>query len=169
MSNLNKPTLIDLKKSEEFDSMTWRKIRDQKMREWIQDEWALKFVLDYSDAVELWDDLIDGDKEFDKQQVMRVFTNLLTVMPLNPFFNHHKTVFIPLINASINAWFDSLDLEKGSDNDKAMAYMLRWYSHEAFIYTILITRGYDYMRSVSLEVRKFFTGHETLEEYRRKL
>jgi hypothetical protein len=100
---------------------------------------------------------------------MRVFTNLLTVMPLNPFFNQHKIVFIPLINASINAWFDSLDLEKGSDNDKAMAYMLRWYSHEAFIYTILLTRGYEYMRSVSLEVRRFFTDHESLDEYRRKL
>ena len=169
MSSLNKPSLVDIKQNNEFDSLAWRRMRDAKMREWIQDEWALKFVLDYSDAVELWDDLIDGDKEVDQQQVMRVFTNLLTTMPLNPFFNQHKTVFIPLIQASINAWFDSLNLEKGSDNDKAMAYMLRWYSHEAFIYTIFLTRGYEYMRSVSLEVRRFFTGHESLEEYRRKL
>jgi len=169
MSSLNKPSLVDIKQNNEFDSLAWRRMRDAKMREWIPDEWALKFVLDYSDAVELWDDLIDGDKEVDQQQVMRVFTNLLTTMPLNPFFNQHKTVFIPLIQASINAWFDSLNLEKGSDNDKAMAYMLRWYSHEAFIYTIFLTRGYEYMRSVSLEVRRFFTGHESLDEYRRKL
>jgi hypothetical protein len=169
MNSSIKPTLVEVKSRKDFDSQSWRKIRDVKMREWIQDEWALKFVLDYSDAVELWDDLIDKDKEIDEQQVMRVFTNLLTAMPLNPFFNQHKSVFIPLIQASINAWFDSLNLEKGSDNDKAMAYMLRWYSHEAFIYTIFITRGYDYMRSVSLEVRRFFTGHESLDEYRRKL
>jgi len=169
MNGLNKPALVDVSKPVEFDSLVWRQIRNQKMREWIQDEWALKFVLDYSDAVELWDDLIDGDKEIDKQQVMRVFTNLLTIMPLNPFFNQHKMVFIPLINASINAWFDSLDLEKGSDNDKAIAYVIRDYSHEAIIYTIFLTRGYDYMRSVSLEVRKFFTDHESLEDYRRKL
>lgn len=153
----------------EFDSNSWRAIRDQKMREWIQDEWAIRFVLDYSDAVELWDDLIDQDKEIDKQQVMRVFTNLLTILPLNPFFNHHKNTFIPLIQVSINAWFDSIDLEKGSSNDKAMAYVLRDYMHEAFIYTIFLTRGYDYMRSVSLEVRRFFTDHESLDEYRSKL
>lgn len=169
MSVSNRPVAVDIKSQPEFDSNSWRRVRDQKMREWIQDEWAIKFVLDYSDAVELWDDLIDQDKPIDQQQVMRVFTNLLTVMPLNPFFNQHKSIFIPLINASINAWFDSLTLEKGSDNDKAMAYMLRWYSHEAFIYTILLTRGYDYMRSVSLDVRRFFTGYESLEDYRRKL
>jgi hypothetical protein len=169
MTDQQRQTIVELKKKDQFDTQPWRVIRDQKMREWVQDEWAFRFMLDYSDAVELWDDLIDGDKEIDKQHIMRVFTNLLTVMPLNPFFNHHKAELLPLINASINAWFDSLDLEKGSNNDKAMAYMLRWYSHEAFIYVIFLTRGYDYMRSVSLEVRKFFTGHESLEDYRSKL
>lgn len=167
MSHNNKPSLVNI--NAEFDSASWRIIRDQKLREWIQDEWAVRFILDYSDAVELWDDLIDGDKEIDKKHIMRVFTNVLTVLPLNPFFNQHKAMLMPLINVALNAWVDSISLEKGSDNDKAIAYVLRDYMHEIFIYTIFLTRGHDYMRSVSLEVRNFFSGHESLEDYRRRL
>lgn len=167
MSQISKPSLVDIKP--EFDSSSWRRIRDQKLREWVQDEWAIRFILDYSDAVELWDDLIDGDKEIDKAHVMRVFVNMLTVLPLNPFFNQYKSVLMPLINVALNAWLDSTALEKGTDNDKAMAYVLRDYMHEIFIYTICLTRGHDYMRSVSLEVRHFFSSHESLEDYRRRL
>jgi hypothetical protein len=169
MKDLNKLELVDVNKVVEFDSVAWRELRDQKMREWIQDEWAIRFVLDYSDAVELWDDLIDGDKEIDKQHIMRVFVNMLTVLPFNPFFNQYKPVLMPLISAALNAWIDSTSLEKGSDNDKAIAYVLRDYMHEIFIYTIFLIRGHDYMRSVSLEVRNFFSSHESLEEYRRRL
>lgn len=167
MIHSNKPSLVNI--NTEFDSASWRLIRDQKLREWIQDEWAVRFILDYSDAVELWDDLIDGDKEIDKKHIMRVFTNMLTVLPLNPFFSQYKSTLMPLINVALNAWVDSMSLEKGSDNDKAIAYVLRDYMHEIFIYTIFLTRGHDYMRSVSLEVRNFFSGHESLEEYRRRL
>jgi hypothetical protein len=169
MSSSNKPALVDVNKAVEFDSASWRRVRNERLREWIQDEHAISFILDYSDAVELWDDLIDGDKGIDKQHVMRVFVNILTVLPLNPFFNHYKPVLMPLINAALNAWIDSISLEKGSDNDKAIAYVLRDYMHEIFIYTIFLTRGHDYMRSVSLEVRNFFSSHESLEEYRRRL
>jgi hypothetical protein len=36
-------------------------------------------------------------------------------------------------------------------------------------FVIYLARGRDYMRQVSMEVRHFFTHHETLEEYREKL
>jgi len=90
-------------------------------------------------------------------------------MPLNPFFEKHKHRLIPVIVTGINAWLDANALEKGTDNDKVFAYVLRdWYA-ELIAYVIYLTRGRDYMRSVSMQVRNFFTHHETLEQYREAL
>jgi hypothetical protein len=59
-------------------------------------------------------------------------------------------------------------MEKGSDHEKTHAYVLRDWYMELLMYVIYLTRGREYMRSVSTEVRAFFMA-ETLEEYKEKL
>jgi hypothetical protein len=94
---------------------------------------------------------------------------VLTEMPLNAFFDQWKRQLIPIIVTGINAWLDANALEKGSDNDKVFAYVLRDWYMEFVSFVIYLTRGRDAMRAVSLDVRQFFTHHETLEQYREKL
>jgi hypothetical protein len=90
-------------------------------------------------------------------------------MPLNPFFDRFKAQLIPILITGINAWLDANELEKGSDNDKVFSYVLRdWYA-ELIAFVICLARGRDYMRAVSMDVRAFFTHHETLEEYKADL
>jgi len=152
-----------------FDSEEWRAARNQKLVEWVQDPNAVKFVLDFSDACELFDDLIDRDKELEDGHVIRVLFNLFTEMPVNPFFDRWKAQLIPVIVTGINAWLDANELEKGDDDQQVFAYVLRDWYMELLAFVIYLTRGRDCMRSVSMDVRHFFTHHETLEQYREKL
>jgi hypothetical protein len=153
----------------EFDTPAWQAQRNAKLYEWTQDINAVQFIVQFSDACELFDDLIDKDKPIPDDHVVRVLFVLLTEMPMNPFFDAHKIRLIPVIVTGINAWLDANTLEKGSSNDRVFSYVLRdWYA-ELIAYVVYLCRGRDYMRSVSMEVRNFFTHHETLEQYREAL
>jgi|GEM_PF-1407950 len=153
----------------EFDTPEWREIRNEKLREWVGEPWAVRFIIDFGDACELFDDLIDRDKELEDGHVIRVLFSLLTEMPLNPFWDEHKGALIPVIVTGINAWLDANELEKGDDHDQVFSYVLRDWYMELLAFVIYLTRGRDYMRSVSMEIRRWFTHHETLDDYRRKL
>ena len=95
--------------------------------------------------------------------------SLFTELPLNPFFDRYKQQLIPILVTGINAWLDANKLEQGTENDKVFAYVLRDWYMEFVSYVIYLLRGRDYMREVSMDVRNFFTHHETLEAYREKL
>ncbi len=153
----------------EFDSFEWQQLRNAKLKEWIGDDAAVRFILDFSDTCELFDDLIDKDKPIEDAHVVRVLFTVLTELPLNSFFDFHKVRLVPIIITGINAWLDANALERGSDNDIVFSYVLRDWYMELVTYVIFLTRGRDYMRAVSVDVRHFFTRHETLEEYRGRL
>ena len=153
----------------EFDSGAWQQQRNQKLLAWTNDPYAVQFIVQFSDACELFDDMIDKDKPIPDDHVVRVLFVLLTEMPLNPFFDRHKTSLIPVIVTGINAWLDANQLEKGSDNDRVFSYVLRdWYA-ELIAFVVYLTRGREYLRGASMDIRRFFTHHETLEQYRGEL
>lgn len=153
----------------EFDTEEWRAIRDQKLLQWTGDQAAVWFIKQFGDVCEVFDDLVDKDKPVTDADLARTLFAVMTEIPLNPFFDKYKWQLVPIIVTGINAWLDANKLEKGSQNDKVFAYVLRdWYA-ELTAYIIYLCRGRDYLRSISMEVRDFFTHHETLEEYREKL
>jgi hypothetical protein len=152
----------------EYDSPEWQDIRDAKLLHWVGDLNAIAYVGAVSDAAELFDDIVDRDTEIENSHVERVLFSLLTQLPLNPFFDAYKHQLCPIMFTGINAWLDATKMEKGSDHEKSHAYVLRDWYMELLMYTIYLTRGREYMRSVSVEVRAFFMA-ETLEEYKEKL
>lgn len=153
----------------EFDTEEWRAIRDQKLLEWTNDAAAVWFVRQFGDICEVFDDLVDKDKPVTDADLARTLFVALTELPVNPFFDRYKTQLIPIIVTGINAWLDANTLEKGSQNDRVFSYVLRdWYA-EVIAYVIYLCRGREYMRQVSMDVRHFFTHHETLEQYRENL
>lgn len=151
----------------EFDSPTWRIKRNEKLAEWISDPAAISFFLSVADASEFFDDVVDQDKPLEPGHAERVLFNLLTVLPLNPFFDRFKVQLCPIMHTGINAWLDATAMEKDYDLQER-SYVLRDWNLELLMHVVYLVRGREYMRSVSLEIRKFFL-HETLEEYREKL
>jgi hypothetical protein len=153
----------------EFDTPEWQALRDAKLKEWLGNDDALRFLAQFGDICELFDDLIDKDKPVPDEHVIRVLFTCLTEMPVNQYFERHKYQLIPIIITGINAWLDANHLERGSRNDRVFAYVLRDWYVELIAYVIYSLRGKDYMRSVSMEIRRFFTHHETLEQYLEKM
>ena len=149
----------------EWDSPEWRVARNQQMREWVGDEQALNFFLDLSHFVEIYDDLIDKDKPVSADDANQALFAVLCYMPSNPFFLKHRLTLTPVIFTSINAWADANDFQRGTLSEKALAYGLKGGGIEVLLSIIAITRGVDYMRSVSAEIRRVFTAHEPFEEY----
>ena len=153
----------------EFDTIEWRHERDARLAVWIGDEAAIAFIVQFFDFCEVIDDIWDADKPVTREDATRILFAMLTELPLNPFFDRFKHQLVPIMVTGINAWLDANDLERGSDNDKAFAYVLRdWYA-ELIAFVIYLVRGRDYMRAVSMDVRAFFTHHETLDQYREGL
>jgi hypothetical protein len=152
-----------------FDSPLWRSDRNRRLTLWLEDEHAVRFVLDVGQVAEVWDDLIDKDKDVDARDINHVFFTLLTQLPLNPFFDRYKFQLTPLMITGINTWHDANTLETGSDNDKAMAYVLRDWYIELVMFVVYLLHGYKKMREVSMEIRRFFSQHESLQDYMEKL
>jgi hypothetical protein len=143
------------------DSIEWRALRDSKLLEWFDgDQSAVDFLIAISSISELWDDLIDKDKVPTQEDINQTFWNALVTLPCNDFFNAHKTFFMPLILQSINAWHDSVELENGSENDRAYALTLRLLALQIAPMIVFIKKGFAESRKVSVEMWRYFTAHD---------
>ena len=151
----------------EFDTPEWRKIRDEKLIQWVGDKEAVDFLILYGDICEKFDDLEDGDSE-DRLDLGELMFQCMGELPSNPFFDKWKHVLIPIMVMGINAWQDANFLENHpkTTNDLALSYVFRYKYVEIVPIVIFLTQGWTGMREVSLEVRRFFMGNETLEEYK---
>jgi hypothetical protein len=143
------------------DSSEWREARDAQLLEWFGgDRSAVEFLLAVSSICEVWDDLVDKDKEISRETLDSVFFDALVTLPTNEFFNRHKSFFIPLIIQGINAWQDSVVLEKGGPNDRAYALTLRLFLVQLAPMIVLLQRGKEAARKVSVEMWKAATCHD---------
>ena len=161
----------------EFDTPEWRQVRDHKLREWVQDENALAWFLDFAQVCEVIDDLIDRDKAVPDTDISGLLFSTLIEMPLNAFFNAHKSVLCGIIVTGINSWLDANQLQRAEYpegtkyaemDDLIKAFSLRDQYMEVLAAIIYITRGQAVMRELSPQIRAFFQS-ESFIDYVRKL
>ncbi len=149
-----------------FDTVDWLELRNKKLMEWLQDESAVEFFKILGVSTELFDDLFDKDRELTEMQIFNLITSLWVDLPLNAFWNEHKYFLMPVLLMSINAWLDANKLEDGTETDKAYSYVFRNLTLQAIPMAVYVLHGKERMREVSLDVHRFFTEHETFEQYK---
>lgn len=149
----------------EWDSESWRTIRDAKLNDWLRNPEAVQFFLDMSHFVEIFDDLVDQDVPIAKADMERAVFAALYSIPANNFFIANRATLLPIVFACTNAWLDSNDLAAGDETEKALAYTLKGLGVEVLLACISITRGVDYLRSVSTDVRRAFMAHQSFADY----
>jgi hypothetical protein len=148
-----------------FDTEEWLIQRDQKLTEWIEDSSAVEFVRILGMSTELFDDLVDQDKPVSEKQIFNLIFSLWVDLPFNSYWNAHKHFLMPVLFMSINAWLDANVLEKGERSDRAYAYVFRNLTLQILPMVVFTLHGKERMREVSLEMHRFFTEHETLDDY----
>ncbi len=134
------------------------------------DEAAISFVNMLAHAVQVWDDLIDADREVPSRDINRAFETLLIDLPANPFYMQHLAQLHPVVAMAVNAWHDSnLLARRGGASDVARAYVLRDTIDEVVIACARIIGGWDWMRQVSMLIRDNITHEDTIEEFQREV
>lgn len=149
----------------EWDSPEWRVQRDAKLFEWLQDYDAVRFCVDVSQFAEVFDDYVDADVAVQKHDMTKAVFNALYYIPANPFFNANRVTLLPIMFLFVNAWLDSNELAGGTESEKALAYTLKGLGVEVLLACIGITRGTDYLRTVSADIRRAFMAHESFADY----
>lgn len=103
------------------------------------------------------DDLIDGDKPVQQQDVISTFWKALIELPANPFYRRHELYLRPLMASSLQDWRDSVLLERSdSEHFKTLAFVLRDQLTGVVIQCAYLIGGEAWMTQVSAQVRAHF-------------
>lgn len=146
----------------DFDTPQWREERNARLLEWFGgNQSAVDFMVAVSSLCELWDDLDDKDREIPQADSDAAMWNALVALPTNEFFNQHKSFFMPLIIAGINAYKDSRDMEKGDSNDRAYALTLRLLGLQLPAMIVTVLRGPEAARKMSVDCWRWSTSHDS--------
>ena len=149
-----------------FDSPAWREERNAKFLEWFGgSQSAVDFMVAVSSLCELWDDLDDKDKAIPQADSDAAMWNALVTLPTNEFFNAHKSFFMPLIIAGINAYKDSREMEKGDSNDRAYALTLRLLGLQLPAMIVTVLRGPEAAREMSVNFWRWATKHDNATKW----
>jgi hypothetical protein len=127
------------------------------------DQNAVDFCVNLTYIAHLWDDLIDKNIQRSDADINDAFRAALIDIPCNPFYVHFRTHLAPLMQSAILQWEDANILERGSDHDKHMAYMLRASFLQIFCFCAYLIGGSSWARQVGPEMRRLY--EETLESF----
>jgi len=148
-----------------WDSAPWRRVRDANLLRWmLGNDDAVKTIVMLSAISETWDALIDGDA-VTSDEVHGAFISATISLNLNPFYKQWEPMITGAALAGLNAWMDSIALEKSeSIPERMQAFYIRNYIYELVNVCAFAVGGWAHMRSVSQEMRAFFT-HETYSQW----
>lgn len=150
----------------EYDSPEWRAHRDAMLERILRDKEAVEFILLIMEIGEQWDDVVDGDTVASRHGISKLLWLAIVELQLNGFYQRHQHALLPVMIVGINAWMDSVKLEEGTRQERAVAYGLRDFYLEIIGMTIFRLHGYEAMRRHTAEIRQFLMDtHDTIDGY----
>ena len=125
---------------------------------------ATVLCVDLMNICQVWDDLVDRDKEYTDDDINRTFQTMLFRLPLNKFYDKNQDELRPVIMNAILKWFDSNEMEKeAKTEDLHMTYMLRAEIYSIFCYVAFLVGGLEYAKTVGPQIRRIY--NEKLPEF----
>lgn len=140
-----------------------KELPDKILHYMMGDKAAALFCLQLVNVAHLWDDLIDKDRKPSDKEINEAFQIMLLSIPSNPFYVEHREALQTLIQNAILQWKDANVLERGSDHDKHMAYMLRASITQIFNYCAFLIGGQEWTDKIGPEMRRMY--EEPLESF----
>lgn len=137
----------------------------QKIGEFVKgDADALAFILGVHTVVELWDDLIDRDKDIAPASIHEAFYMALITLPRNPFYQRNFSLLNPVFEAAIFDWHTANALEATKDVENLRgSFMLRCGVLMLTVMCARIIGGAEWAKHVGVELRSM--GDESWQEY----
>ncbi len=133
----------------------WRELRNAFVRDMLPDDDARALVMDWSDIIDWFDDIIDGDRQRTEEDAIRIMWEAVVNIPRNPFFHRWHQELVPLMNATMNTWIMANHIERNGGNME-LAYGLRYTMHTMVMAVVEITRGREFMLDIMPDFYTFF-------------
>lgn len=131
-------------------------------------KFAVKYVLDILYAGHLWDDLIDKDVERTDADINQAFRVALGDIPTNPFYQANQAHLGPLMMSAAMLWLDSVKLEKGNDNHKMAAFVMRNALMNIAHYCMLLVGGIEWVQENGERIWSILSLHDKWLEFRQE-
>lgn len=139
------------------------------LNDWLLgDVHAVQFCEALFKISQIWDDLIDERDKASNDDINQAFWLALAVIPTNPFYLRNGDHLQPLIQKAILDWMDANQLEQLDDHEKNIAFVLRDTVSTIVLDCARLIGGYEWARSISMQVRKAIYD-ETLSDYKELL
>jgi hypothetical protein len=88
---------------------------------------AHDWVMALWNAIQVFDDMADGDFP-ERENLLAAITDVLVLMPANPFFQQNMEVLLPLVAMAILKWKAADDAEReGKPNEMSYAWRAGFY------------------------------------------
>jgi len=138
--------------------------------------WALKgnaeavaFFDGMTKVAQVWDDMIDRDRQSTPAEINEAFWQALVLMPRNAFYRAHFAELAPLVASAIVNWHGANALEQeGSDADLDIAFATRGEYVNLLLQSALLIGGVEWAVAVAPVVRRHCHS-EGREKYRTNL
>lgn len=128
------------------------------------DEAAVQLALDLTYVSNIWDDMIDGDKELTHADINTAFATALVGIPRNPFFQRFANDLLPVMSVGIANFLIANQYEKGGREDRAMAHVLRYSVVDVVVQMACLIGGMAWVELVGPELRRR-GQRDTLDNY----
>ena len=133
---------------------------------WMQgNQAALDLLQHLNHVVNVWDDLIDGDKPVDPAKINSAFTSALCHIPRNPFYQAHFSDLAPLVEVCIANWLAANEFEQSGTRElQARAHTLRFGGVDVMVMCARLIGGLEGARDCATELRALYPA-ESLDDY----
>jgi len=131
-------------------------IKEDFLRLTHNNEQAWLFVETFATRAHDLDDLIDGDKEVNDEDLIKAEMDWMVALSSNQFYKAHQSFLMPLLIMSCNTWLDANRWEKGEDAVKRThSDVLKSQYHEVIFATVYLCGGWNAMREFTKLHREY--------------
>jgi hypothetical protein len=125
----------------------------------MNDPYAYDFLCRITEALRVYDNLIDKDKPVTETEIDQVFPDLMFDLSKNKFFRAYRDVLEAQIFVSWNAWKDANEFQKSDNPAKIQcAWFIRNYCNELVPLCAWLIGGRNHARKISIKLREGYLG-----------
>ena len=130
---------------------------------------ATRLALTIVEIADVWDNLIDKDKEVSDSKINQAFWLACIELHQNPFFRQFSADLLPIMANGITNWHIANKLQRMKD-DRAIeiAHVLRYSIADAVVHIALLIGGPDWVVEVGPELR-LRSQKDTLKNFRKEV
>lgn len=114
---------------------------------------AVGLMLSVARVADVWDNLIDGDKEVTPKDINDAFWLACIEIPRNPVFRRYQIDITAVMSMGILNWQCANSLQNGDEHSKQIAHVIRYSIADVGLYLANAIGGPEWAAQVGPELR----------------